>query len=227
MLMATDPPYQVGYDGQNHPASSANGGAENRNKEWAAYNESTVGDGLYEDFLRVALAEALDPGAPIYQWHAGTRSDVLLAAWEKNGVLCHQQIIWVKSRSVLTYADFMQRHEPCFYGWVRGNRPPTDRRPPVTQPTVWEHDQIGETGAGHPTQKPVVLVTNPIEWHTRPGQAIYEPFSGSGTAIIAAERTGRRCYAVELAPEFVDVAVRRWEEHTGQKAELLAGTPTP
>ena len=68
--------------------------------------------------------------------------------------------------------------------------------------------------------KPVELIRRPIDWHTKPGELIYEPFSGSGTAIIAAEMTGRRCYALELSPAFVDVAVNRWQRFTGQEAVL-------
>ena len=73
---------------------------------------------------------------------------------------------------------------------------------------------------GHGTQKPVECMKRPIENNSSPGQAIYEPFSGSGTTIIAAEMTGRHCYAMELSPEYVDVAVKRWQDFTGQKAIL-------
>ena len=75
----------------------------------------------------------------------------------------------------------------------------------------------------HPTMKPVELIRRPIEWHTRPGELIYEPFCGSGTAIIAAEMTGRRCYAIELAPQFIDVAVIRWQNYSGSPAATLYG----
>src|ERR1700720_868712 len=73
---------------------------------------------------------------------------------------------------------------------------------------------------GHGTQKPVECMRRPIENHASPGQAVYEPFSGSGTTIIAAEMTGRVCHAIEIAPAYVDVAVKRWQEFTGQQAVL-------
>ncbi len=73
-----------------------------------------------------------------------------------------------------------------------------------------------------PTQKPVEIFARPIRWHTKPGDLCFEPFSGSGTQIVAAEQLGRRCYAMELEPRFVDVAVERWEKLTGKKAELAA-----
>jgi len=75
-------------------------------------------------------------------------------------------------------------------------------------------------GSGHGTQKPVECMKRPIENNSSPGQAIYEPFSGSGTTIIACEMTGRHCYAVELSPAYVDVAVQRWQDFTGKQATL-------
>jgi len=115
----------------------------------------------------------------------------------------------------------MWQHEPCFYGWIQG-RPPA-LRPPVSGEcsTVWTID--GEQDGIHPTQKPVAIFERPITYHTRSGDVVYEPFSGSGSQIIAAERLGRRCFAMELAPEFVDVEVARWERFTGRKAVKVDG----
>ena len=119
----------------------------------------------------------------------------------------------------------MWKHEPAAYGWIEG-RPPT-LRPPVGAEcsTVWtiasrveEAKGISDEKVEHPTQKPVEIFERPISYHTRPGAVVYEPFSGSGSQIIAAERLGRRCFAMELAPEFVDVAVERWSKFTGLKA---------
>jgi DNA modification methylase len=125
----------------------------------------------------------------------------------------------------------MWQHEPAAYGWVEG-RPPA-LRPPVRGDcsTVWAIDQHADAShqdgsddkAEHPTQKPVAIFERPITYHTRPGALVYEPFSGSGSQIIAAERLGRRCFAMELAPEFVDVAVARWERFVGRKAVKVEG----
>jgi DNA modification methylase len=97
-------------------------------------------------------------------------------------------------------------------------------KPPANARAVWDIDQREgiEDGAGaiHPTMKPVELIRRPVQWHTKPGGLIYEPFSGSGTAIIAAEMTGRHCYAMEISPGFVDAAVLRWERFTGERAHL-------
>ena len=115
-----------------------------------------------------------------------------------------------------THSFFLWQHEPCFVGWVQSKMP--KRKPPSDVSTVWNVDQRFEQMGVHPTQKPVELFIRPIEYHTEPGEIVYEPFSGSGTQIIAAERTGRVCYAVEQEPSYVDVAVKRWEAFTGLEA---------
>lgn len=213
-LMPTDPPYLVNYQGGNHPQSWHNK-AEVKDKHWDDYKE---GDGatFFSRFVQVALAEALTPNPAIYQFHASSRQALVETAWLENGLLVHQQIIWMKSRAVLTHSHYMWQHEPCFYGWVQGS-PPT-RKPPANATTIWEIDQQGESSGLHPTQKPVELIKRMIDYHTKPGEIVYEPFGGSGTALIAAELTGRFCYALELAPAFCDVIVQRWEQVTGQTA---------
>ena len=163
---------------------------------------------FFSSFLRVALAHALVENPPVYQWHASRRQALVEQAWTENGLLWHQSIIWAKSRPVMTHSHFMWAHEPCAYGWIEG-KPPM-KRPPVSgeHTTVWTID--GENDGIHPTQKPLEVFTRPIGYHTDAGQLVYEPFSGSGSQLIAAAKTGRRCYAMELAPEFVDVARIRW-----------------
>ena len=208
-LCATDPPYLVNYDGGNHPQSFAREKAgKDNNKRWDTYVDPEASVEFFSAFLRVALAHALTENPAIYQWHASRRQALVEAAWTANGLLFHQQIIWVKTRPILTRSHFMWQHEPCFYGWVEGKPPPL--RPEVSgeNTSVWSID--GEQDGIHPTQKPLEIVTRPIGYHTRAGELVYEPFSGSGSQLIAAAKTGRRCYAMELAPEFVDVARIRW-----------------
>ena len=218
-LMPTDPPYLVNYQGGNHPQSWHNR-AEVKNKHWDDYQE---GDGatFFTDFLRVALAEALSPNPALYQFHASSRQTLVEQAWRENGLLVHQQLIWVKSRAVLTHSHYLWQHEPCFYGWVQGKQP--SKKPPTTATTVWSIDQAGESSGLHPTQKPVELLRRMVEYHTRPGEAVYEPFAGSGTALVACEQLGRSCYALEVSPAFCDVVVQRWEDLTGQTARRAAG----
>ena len=183
----------------------------------------TTRRGLLRDFLGVALAEALTAAAALpVVWHDAHRRSSW-QAWRENGLLPHQVIIWRKSRGVLRRCDFMWDYEPCLYGWIEGRR----RRPAAAARqrqgclgvTSAEHIEEGVAGT-HPTHKPAELIRRPIIWHTRPGELIYEPFCGSGTAIIAAEQTGRRCYAMELSPAFCDVVVQRWQRLVGEQASL-------
>jgi len=98
-----------------------------------------------------------------------------------------------------------------------------DPEQPEYYTDIWELDWEGKKSPGknyHPTIKPTEVFAVPMRVHTKPGDVCYEPFSGSGSQIIAAERLNRRCFAMEVEPVFVDVAVRRWEEFSGGKAQL-------
>jgi DNA modification methylase len=224
--MITDPPYLVDYDGGNHPQTWGAGGqpisSEDKTKHWDAYTDHANAVDFYREFIAIALAGALIERPAVYQWFGMMRADVVLEAWRANGLLAHQVVVWHKSRPVLGRCWFMYDYEPCMVGWVEGNQP--KMKPPANARAVWDIDQREgiEDGAGaiHPTMKPVELIRRPVQWHTKPGGLIYEPFSGSGTAIIAAEMTGRHCYAMEISPGFVDAAVLRWERFTGERAHL-------
>ncbi|MCY4107745.1 MAG: site-specific DNA-methyltransferase [Chloroflexi bacterium] len=214
-LMATDPPYLVDYSGGSDSASRSNRGDPDRAQHWDDYRDPASSVEFYFKFLTAGLTHLVSHSA-VYQWHAHRRQALVEEAWTKAGLLVHQQIIWCKSRGVLTRSFFLWQHEPCFVGWVEGKMP--KRKPPSNVSTIWNVDQRFEQMGIHPTQKPVELFIRPIEYHTEPGEIVYEPFSGSGTQIIAAERTGRVCFAVEQAPAYVDVAVKRWEAFTGLEA---------
>jgi len=216
-LVATDPPYCVDYTGE-RPNDSG--------KDWSdRYDEVSIKDP--EAFFRAVFANALDvlgPKAAIYCWHAHKRSGDLQRIWRELGILDHQQIIWVKPSSVFGRVYWHFRHEPCVMGWRKGDQPEHDGV--HDHDSVWEVDFDGKarsTGAEHPTAKPTELFERPIRKHTSPGDIVYEPFSGSGSQLIAAEKTGRHCRAMEISPPFVDVAIRRWEKATGQQA-MLDGT---
>jgi DNA modification methylase len=121
---------------------------------------------------------------------------------------------------VFTHCFYQWQHEPCAFGWKRGNKPTHGI---AQHSTVWNVDWEGKarvTGNKHPTQKPLRLFELPMELHTKPGGIVLEPFSGSGSQILAAEKLGRRCRAVELVPAFVDVAIKRWQIATGKTAVL-------
>src|SRR5262249_36280821 len=151
-----------------------------------------------------------------YCWHASRRQAMLESVWEELGAFVHQQIIWFKSRPVLTYSVYMWAHEPCFFGWVKGNKPTTIKQEHYPT-TVWNIPSSEVESSDHPPSKPVRIFRIPMELHTRVGDICYEPFSGSGSQLIAAETSGRRCYGLEICPEYVDVAITRWQNLTGKQ----------
>jgi DNA modification methylase len=214
-LLSTDPPYLVDYDGGERAVTRGNKGRTQ--KHWDTYHDPQQSVDFYKRFLQAALPHAL-PKVAVYQWHATIRQHLVMRAWEECGLHLHQTIVWVKPRAVLTRSHYMWMHEPCFYGWVEGQQP--QRKPPANARTVWQIG--GENDNIHPTQKPLAVFERPIEYHTEVGDIVFEPFSGSGTQIIAAERLGRRCLAMEQEPHYVDVAVLRWEAFSGQNARRLA-----
>jgi DNA modification methylase len=208
--MVTDPPYLVDYSGGNRSGMGR--------KDWSdTYHDPPPDSGFYVDFVREAVRHLHDE-CFVYQWHASKRADLVREAWESNGLLWHQTVYWVKGHAYLTREHFLSQVEPAAYGWRVGRQPPVRRRNPKDQPNLWQLDRPEDDS--HPTVKPVQLVTDPYSWHLRDGEWAYEPFSGSGTAIAAAEVTGRRCAAMELQPAFVDVAVMRWQRITGRRPNL-------
>jgi DNA modification methylase len=222
-LFATDPPYLVEYDGTNHPQNWKD--PKTKNRDWSGvYREGKFdADGvtLYERFIRVAIAEALTPNAAWYCWHASRHAAKLEALWVAAGAFVHQPIIWAKTRAVLTRSVYLWGHEPCFFGWMKGKKPLLRKQALADgscPTTVWAIPSAEVDSKDHPTSKPVRLFSLPMMMHTNTGDVCYEPFSGSGSQLIAAEQTGRRCFAVELEPQFVQVALDRWEQFTGQTA---------
>jgi DNA modification methylase len=126
---------------------------------------------------------------------------------------------WAKERLVLSRGHYHWQHEPCWYA-VR-ERGQGHWSGDCKQSTLWSIPSRDQDAATvHGTQKPVECMRRPMLNNSSPGQAVYEPFSGSGTTLIAAETAGRACFAMELNPAYVDVAVQRWETFAGQAARL-------
>ncbi len=167
-LFETDPTYLVDYDSGEKATTNATRG---RTKErWDYFHDAESAVEFYRKFLRAALPH-LAPKTPIYQWHATIRQHLVMQAWTDAGIHLHQTIVWVKPRGVLGRTHYMWAHEPCFYGWVEGQKP--KRKPPANAKTVWEID--GENDRIHLTQKPPEVFTRPIEYHTEIGDVVYEP----------------------------------------------------
>ena len=218
-LVATDPPYLVDYSG-GRPNGTGKDGTEK-------YREIDIDDaegffrGVFENVTRV-----IAPHAAIYCWHAHKRCGVIQKVWADLGILDHQSVGWVRPTPVFGRVFWHFRHEPCMMGWVQGSKPEHDGDHSMEMNSVWElgweggaaGDKSRVTGNEHPTQKPVELFARPMRKHTKPEQVCYEPFSGSGSQLIAGEQEGRRVFAMEISPAFVDVAVRRWQRFTGETA---------
>jgi len=221
-LFATDPPYLVDYDGMNHPSKY---GEPSKNKDWSGsyavtWDEQNENPDLYDGFISQAVENALADDAAWYCWHASKRHAFLESVWQKYGAFLHQQIIWVKDRTVLGRSIYMWQHEPCLFGWVKGKMPFWRKGEYFS--TVWNVPTVKPgTNTKHPTSKPIELFTLPMQQHCDALEICYEPFCGSGSQIIAGEKTGRRVFAIEISPQYVDVSVRRWQEFTGERAVLL------
>ncbi|MEY2760094.1 MAG: hypothetical protein RIR33_3872 [Pseudomonadota bacterium] len=217
LLMVTDPPYGVEYDaGWRNEAMPQ----KNDPTRWKDGAGRATGAVRNDDKADWSEAWALFPGEVAYIWHAGNMAHVVAESLLKSGLEIRAQIIWAKSQFVIGRGHYHPHHEPCWYAVRKGGKGhwAGDRK----QSTLWQIDKPRKSETGHSTQKPVECMKRPIENNSTPGQAVYEPFSGSGTTIIAAEMTGRQCFAIELAPEYVDVAVKRWQAFTGKEATLEA-----
>ena len=204
LLMVTDPPYGVDYD----PKWRAEAGV---NK-----NRAKMGEVVNDDRADWREAWALFPGDVVYCWHAGRYASTVQASLEAAAFDIRSQIIWAKDRFALSRGDYHWQHEPCWYAVRKGRRGnwASDR----SQTTLWHIPARDDDGHGHGTQKPVECMKRPIENNSSPGQAVYDPFVGSGTTIIAAEMTARACHAIEINPTYCDVSIERWQNFTGEKA---------
>jgi len=211
-LMVTDPPYGVEYD----PKWRAQAGINN--------NKQKMGEVLNDARTDWRDAWALFSGDVAYVWHADRHASTVQESLEAADFFIRCQIVWAKDRFALSRGDYHWQHEPCWYA-VRNTKTghwAGDRK----QSTLWTIKTRDDNGVGHGTQKPVECMRKPIENNSSPGQAVYEPFSGSGTTIIASETTSRVCYAMELHPPYVDVAVKRWQQFTGKEAILESSGKT-
>lgn len=204
----TDPPWNVAY-----------GEASGSKKHDAIAN-----DDLGEDFPQFVAAftaemkRVMYPGAILYMAMSAQEWPTIGAVLKEFEFKWSSTIIWVKDSLVLSRSDYHRQYEPIWYGW-RGDaarlQPVEDRK----QSDVWEIARPKKSDQ-HPTMKPVELITRSLQNSSKRGDIVFEPFSGSGSTLMACEQTGRACRAVELMPKYVQVAIERWEAFTGRKAKL-------
>ena len=210
ILMVTDPPYGVDYD--------PNWRNEAADKGLIAHAASRVGVVENDDRIDWSAAWALIPGEVVYCWHAGRHASEVQRSLESVDFEIRCQLIWAKPRFAISRGHYNWQHEPCWYAvrkgatahWIGDH----------SQTTLWEVALDKNVDGGHSTQKPVEIMARAIRNHESP--QVFDPFLGSGTTIIAAEMTGRACYALEIASQYVDVSVIRWQQFTGKQATLDA-----
>jgi len=246
-LLATDPPYGVSLDGSwrdgvynalgpaektymridggldADDATAAPGGAHPRRR--GNRNTTISGDTRVDWSKAFALVPSLTVG---YVWHAGVHAAEVAEGLERIGFEIVAQVIWDKGLFAMGRSWYHWSHEPCWV--VRKKAAKVRFLGSRDQATIWHAPSPKMIMAGsaeprldHPTQKPLVLFETPIRNHLKAGESLYEPFCGSGTALIAAERTGTRCYAMEIDPIYLEVALRRWERFSGLSAERIDG----
>lgn len=199
----TDPPYNVAYEG----------GTAAR----MTIANDALGGG-FADFLRPALANLLSvtKGA-CYVCMSSSEWPTLHRVWQEAGGKWSSTIIWAKNTFALGRADYHQQFEAMLYGWHQGSQHYWCGA--RDQGNVWHFDKPARNDL-HPTMKPVALVERAIRNSSKPRDTVLDPFGGSGTTMIASERTGRRAALLEIDPCYADVIVRRWQEATGEAAVL-------
>lgn len=207
-LMVTDPPYGVEYD----PAWREDVGLSH-NRKGAVAND---------DRADWTDAWKLFPGNVCYVWHAGLFASTVQESLSSAGFLVRSQIIWVKSHFAIGRGNYHWHHEPCWYAVRKGATASWNGSRDIS--TVWEisyKDQDTETT--HGTQKPLECMERPMLHNTKPGDVVYDPFCGSGTTIIAAERSGRVCCAMDIDPKYVAVILQRYKDATGTDPVMIRG----
>lgn len=218
-VLWTDPPYGVSYVGKTEESLTID-------------NDRLSADEMRELVTTACSLAPLRPGSVFYVASpAGPLHFEFMLALREAGLRMRQTLVWVKDRFVLGRSDFHYRHEPVLYGdigekdhepivygWEEGE--PHAFHGGRRLDTVWEIPRPGASRE-HPTMKPVELVARALEYSSRRGDAVYDPFVGSGTTLIACEQLGRQCWAMEIDPRYAQVVIDRWEQFTGQEAERL------
>ena len=214
ILMVTDPPYGVSY-------------APEWRKDAGLNNSQNIGKVLNDDRYDWSEAYSLFSGDIAYVWHSSSYTHKFAESIEKCGFDLVNLIIWNKQHFVLSRGDYHGKHEPLWYAVRKGQKIRHNWQGKRDQTTVWDIDnnnygaKTKEEQTGYGTQKPLECMLRPILNNSKEGESVYDPFGGSGTTLIACEKSKRNCYMMELSPAYVDVIIKRWESSTNQKAVLV------
>ena len=198
-MVFTDPPYGVDYDG----------GMKKQKKLKNDHNAD-----IYHLFMPISVNVLKNDGA-FYVWYADATATATATATA--GLVISAQIIWAKNHAqFMSNAKYKGKHEPCFYAHKKGKS--AKWYGDNNEVTLWEYDRASKNEY-HPTQKPVALSERANRNSSPKEGIVLDPFLGSGSTLIACEKTNRKCYGMEIDPHYCDVIVKRWEEYTGKKAE--------
>ena len=208
-LYLTDPPYNVAYEG--------------KTRERLTIRNDKQSDQQFREFLASAFSiasEFMKAGAAFYIWHADSEGFNFRSACRDADLEIRQGLVWIKNTMVMGRQDYQWQHEPCLYGWKSGSAHAwySDRR----QTTTLRFDRPARSEE-HPTMKPLGLFEYQILNSSKAGDIVFDNFLGSGTAVLAAEKTGRTCFGVELDPHYCDVIVKRyakWCRENGRPIEI-------
>ena len=207
-MIFTDPPYNLDYKG--------------KTKQALTIKNDSMDDEIFFEFLYnsyLAMISAVKPGGAIYVAHADSEGANFRSALKKSGFLLKQTIIWVKNTIVMGRQDYHWKHEPILYGWAPGASHSwySDRK----QSTVFECKKPSKNDI-HPTMKPVELVEYFVGNSSKQNDIVLDSFGGSGSTLIACEKTNRKCFMMELDPHYCSVIIERWQQFTGKEAELIS-----
>lgn len=218
-MVFTDPPYGVAIGDKNATLNSV--------QPSGRCCTNIAGDTMTETELYAMLKEAFinvrehckDDASYYVTSPQGGSLGLMMMMMKDAGLEVRHVLMWEKNSATFSLGrlDYDYQHEPMFYTWTKSHH---NYRKGENRTTVWKYDKPRKCDL-HPTMKPVALVANAILDGTKEGDIVLDAFGGSGTTLIACEQTGRQCRMMELDPHYCDVIIRRWEDFTGQKAELL------
>ena len=213
-MVFTDPPYNVAYEGRGE-----------KNKLGKIKNDD-MSDESFEQFCRDVFSTyhaVMKPLACIYVCHPDSQTGPKLAFEKTFGELFKKSstLIWVKQSAGMGWQDYRAQHEPILYGWKEGGSGKHFYCGDRSKTTVWQIGRDAQASYVHPTQKPVALPEEAIKNSSKGEDVVLDLFGGSGSTLIACEKTGRINRSMELDPKYCDVIVKRWEDFTGKKAVLL------
>ena len=207
----TDPPYGVDYVSKNKFLNEQAKG----NRSQIEYANDEINNDLYAMFMNICKTINWADYNTFYIFSAGLHLQELRMAIDDCGLKWGDYLIWVKNNHVLGRKDYNAKHEFCIYGWHKHHKFHGPFRT-----TLLEYDKPHHSDL-HPTIKPIELISQLITDGTKEGDIVLDVFGGSGTTLIASEKTNRVCYMMEISPYFTSVIIERWELETGKKAKKI------